>query len=238
MKQLFATQTGVSRFRQRLLVEDGLREIQDEEFFPCAQVRVQLLKLEFWPPDMEKNQEIISASRNNDLITVETMLQCPRTPNVTDPEKMTPLHHAAQNGHIGAVYLLEAGAEKDQMDNGSVVTVTPLHLAQEGHLEVVRFLFEVGADKDRADKEGTTPLFVAAENGHLELLRFLIQVGCDKDKADTTYGFTPLLATAQKGHIDIVRLLVDTGADKDQPVKETGAVQHHCALQFSTITWR
>ena len=48
VKQVIATKIGVSRFKQRLLVEDGSQDIQDEEFFASG-VKPKLVVLEFWP---------------------------------------------------------------------------------------------------------------------------------------------------------------------------------------------
>ena len=82
VKQTLAAHAGVSRFRQRLYVEDGFREIQDDEVFGSAPVQLQLLLLEFLPPDAEKDKQMISACKRNDLACLEECLQGPRNPNV------------------------------------------------------------------------------------------------------------------------------------------------------------
>ena len=87
---------------------------------------------------------MISASTNNELIELESLLKKPLNPNVRDEHGTTPLHCAAERGHVENLQsLIEAGADKDQAnDDGQ----TPLFVAApEGHLDVVRHLVEVGA---------------------------------------------------------------------------------------------
>ena len=82
----------------------------------------------------------------------------------------TPLHAAAQGGHVNVVrYLLE--------NNAFVSTIncahqTPLQLASEnGHAEVVKTLHEAGAVADQ------TALHHAAANNRLEVVKFLLENG-------------------------------------------------------------
>ena len=82
VKQTLAVHAGVSRFRQRLYVEDGFREIQDDEVFGSAPVQVQLVMLEFLLPDAEEDKQMISACIRNDSASLEQCLQGPRNPNL------------------------------------------------------------------------------------------------------------------------------------------------------------
>ena len=82
VKQTLAVHAGVSRFRQRLYVEDGFREIQDDEVFGSAPVQVQLVMLEFLPPDAEEDKQMISACIRNDSASLEQFLQGPWNPNL------------------------------------------------------------------------------------------------------------------------------------------------------------
>lgn len=51
----------MTRFRHKLFVEDGSREILDDEVFASAPVRVQLVRSEFWPADAQEVKKVISA---------------------------------------------------------------------------------------------------------------------------------------------------------------------------------
>ena len=221
LKQRLAQQIGVPRFRLRLLQDNCPL---DDDHTLAMQV-VQLVKMEFLPPDMEQDRGIMVACEENDDKLLEQHLNQPRNPNFEDANGTTPLCAASLNGNLNCVSLLiEAGANKDQgrTDTGA----TPLFIAaQNGHLEVVRFLVESGANKDQGttDEFGATPLFIAAHQGHLEVVRFLVESGANKDQVTTDPGSTPLYIAAQNGHIEVVRFLVESGAIKDQGRTDNGA---------------
>ena len=82
VKQTLAARAGVSRFPQRLYVEHGFREIQDNEVFGSAPVQVQLVMLEFLLPDAEENKQMISACKRHGLATLQQCLRGPRNPNI------------------------------------------------------------------------------------------------------------------------------------------------------------
>eukprot|EP00434_Breviolum_minutum_P001184 symbB.v1.2.001036.t1/scaffold56.1/size371842/7 len=214
LRQRLTQELGIPRFRLRLLqdnclLDDNQTLIDDETL--THQV-VQLVKLEFLPPDMEQDKGIMVACEGNDEKLLERHLNQPRSPNFEDAHAKTPLFVAASNGSLKCILLLlEAGAEKDKgrVDTGA----TPLFIAaDQGHLEVVRFLVESGANKDQGTTDnGLTPLLVAAGKGHLEVVRFLVESGANKDQASTDNEATPLLIAAANGHLEVVRFLVESG---------------------------
>lgn len=230
VKQLLTTQLGVSRFRQKLFLEDGSREIPDDEVFGLAPVNVQLVVMELWPSDAEHDQQLMSACSKNDLVALEALLRCPRDPNVTGPHDLTPLHHAAGHGYIQPMQLLLEAAAKIDARSSGVHGMTPLHLAAGGgHLEAVGFLVQAGALKDSSDVMGATPLCSAAQEGCLEVVRYLLQQGAEKDQA-LDAGATPLFMAAQEGHLEIVRVLLESGADH-QKARHDGATAVSIARQ-------
>jgi len=90
----------------------------------------------------------------------------------------TPLHHAANNGHLDIVkeLLKEPGTLRNIPDNNGF---TPLHLAcKYGHMEVVKFLViaypDVGADVNAQTIAGNTPLHLACYNKNIDAVTFLI----------------------------------------------------------------
>ena len=79
-------------------MEDGSREMEDHEIF--GQLRkIQLVKLDFWPPDAEEDRHLAVAVRDNDVSALETLLRVPRDPNLTEVHE-TLLHCAAWHGHV------------------------------------------------------------------------------------------------------------------------------------------
>ena len=203
---------GVSRFRQRIFLEDGFEEFSDDDIFSLAPVKIKLLFSEFCPPDAERTQQMISASKNSDSVLLEELLRSPQDPNVEDESGNRPLHHAAQRGDVKPVQLLlEASAEKDLGRHAD--GLTPLHLASaNAHTDIVRLLIDASADKDKTQNNGMTALNLAASGGHLDVVTFLIEAGADIHKARND-GLTALGMAAAEGHFDIVRLLLEHGAD-------------------------
>lgn len=105
---------------------------------------------------------------------------------------------------------------------------TALHTAVEGHdMERVSSLSQRPFTLSRYNKEGFTPLCIAADNGNTPAVRQLLKAGADPDRATiakTTRvtstkrinhraGRTPLYFAARGGNSDIVRLLLEAGAD-------------------------
>lgn len=226
VKHALATKLGVTTFRQRLFLEGDAGEIHDDEIFSLVPLKVQLVVLEFCPPDVTEDKQMMAAARENDTVSLEKLLKSPRSPNTRDAEGQTPLHHAAEHGHVEPMrLLLEAGAEIDTPSK------TPLHAAVEsGHLEAVRFLVQNGAQKDVLDDFGCTPLGLAVQNEHLDLVRFLVEEGANKDELfNKRHGTTALHIEAESGNLDMVRFLVAIGCDKDATDDSGGTPLHRAA---------
>ena len=147
---------------------------------------------------------------------------------------MTPLHHAARDGHADVVRaLLDAGAN---IEARTEYGATPLGEAggwAKGHADVVRLLLDAGADVDTRDEGGWTPLFHAVYFGaHMDMdvdvVRVLLDGGADAN-AWHKDGFTPLHHAVGQGHADVVRALLDGGADADAWDKRLGSTSLHDA---------
>ena len=108
VKQALAAKIGATRFRQRLFLDGEAAEISDDEVFASAPVKLQLVVLEFCPPDVAEDMQMMSAARRNDADALETLLKCPRSPNTS--WGMIPLVEAAEHGHVEPMRLLLAGA--------------------------------------------------------------------------------------------------------------------------------
>ena len=90
VKQCLAAKFGITRFRQELLEEGSdCAEVPDDEVFASTSVKVQLVILDFWPPDKEQDQQLVSASRDNNAVAREKLLQRPRSPHVIDDAGQT-----------------------------------------------------------------------------------------------------------------------------------------------------
>ncbi|OQS03113.1 serine/threonine-protein kinase TNNI3K-like [Thraustotheca clavata] len=84
----------------------------------------------------------------------------------------TPLHFAAQKGHVSLVkILIDAGAAIDATDENKS---TPLHFAVfYCSPDVVSLLIQARADVCKTDKAGKTPIDIACENHHSQIAKML-----------------------------------------------------------------
>ena len=111
LKQVLANRIGYSRFRQRLL---GELELQDDMPLIPLPDGVQIVILDFCPPDSLRQQMLVKCCEKNDLEEVERLLHRPQDPNGVGIDGNVPIHVAAENGHVDMVRLLvEARADKN-----------------------------------------------------------------------------------------------------------------------------
>ena len=227
IKQALSDRIGISRFRQRIWLQDWSREIRDDEVLGSEAVSVHLVLLDYLPADLEEDRKMMAASANNDVQVIERLLQHPRNPNATsEDDGRTSLHHAAANGHVGSMrLLLEADTIKDSRDTNAKGWTPLLIAASRGHVDGVGLLIDARADINLATLDkGSTPLFYAAHGGHLEVVQLLIQARADIHKATTQWRrrsesqeYTPLVVAALKGHTEVVRSLREAGG-RQSPV--------------------
>lgn len=206
---------GLSRFRQKLFWEHG-PEIADHEVFSTNVVAIHLVVMDFWPPDAEQDQKMVSAAGVGDSVELERLLKYPRDPNVVNKIGLTPLHFAALSGALESIQLLlEAGAKLEARST-EMHWMAPLHLAaHNGHFDAVRVLVEAGAVKDQlATIFGCTPMYYAAQQGHLDIVQWFVEVGACIGPFALS-GITPFHGAAEGGHLDIMHFLLECRAKVD-----------------------
>ena len=87
---------------------------------------------------------------------------------------------------------------------------------EKGMFDEIKAMLEKGDDINQPDKDGTTPLQVAAKAGNVDIFNLLLQAGADVDTPDDK-GRTALTEASKRGHTDIVRILLDKGANPVRP---------------------
>jgi len=77
-------------------------------------------------------------------------------------------------------------------------------------LDVARLLLDRGADINAKNKNGWTPLHLAARDGHVYVARLLLERGADAGVRDNK-GRTPLDVARYTGHAEVVRVIEEYG---------------------------
>lgn len=128
----------------------------------------------------------------------------------SETTSLTPLHFAAEGGHLEIVkYLVAHGANMSAEDWG----VTPLHMAAgSGHVDCVRYFLDGRVDPNRPDNVDWSPMHAAAMEGHLTIIRVLLERGAHISPV-------PIHTAAIHGHSDCVEFFVANGVDVN--VRET-----------------
>jgi ankyrin repeat protein len=80
-----------------------------------------------------------------------------------------------------------------------------------GDLLALRRYLELGGHVDAPDRDGWTPLLMAAKQGHTPMVRTLLDAGADPNGRGS--GFTPLVAAGLSGSGKSVAALLAAGAD-------------------------
>lgn len=117
----------------------------------------------------------------------------------------------------------------------------PLHCAiDHGKSQIVEKLLNAGAKVNTADKDGFTPLCLAAQLGHLKIVELLVH---KKASLELTYPsgkrWSLLEWAAAEGRTTMIRLLIEKSVDLDTSVTEDGKSPLRLAVEYGNgmITW-
>ena len=151
----------------------------------------------------------------------------PLTVNAATEVGSTPLHVAAEHGHLAVAQLLIAnGAALDARTDAGL---RPLHFAAiENDADMTRLLLESGAQPGTRTDSGHTPLHLAAQKPHLEVAKALLTHGASNE-AQTNLGHTPLHLATLMGETAVVKLLLASGALVDARNGQSGHTPLHVA---------
>ncbi|KAI9651083.1 hypothetical protein NHQ30_001120 [Ciborinia camelliae] len=176
-----------------------------------------------------------AASQNGYEDVVEELLKNKMLNRKLDPDTLyldglTPMHHAAEFGHLKVCEKLVDAIEPDassisKEDTGS----TPLHLASlSGQINTMRFILDKGGNVNSKDKRSITPLHRAAKLGLSDALSLLISNKATIDVVDDD-GNSPLHVAVSEGHVECVQTLLENGARVDICAKSVGNPLHIAA---------
>lgn len=189
--------------------------------------------------DFKRHINVIPRPKTNidkgNILNVLKMLVHQGGLNIKDSSGRTPLHYAAQTGHLEMVkFLIYQGANVDSRNYDGH---TALHLAAwEDHLGVVECLVKMHADINVRDNAGRTALHFAVLRDKFDTVKFLAEHGGDGNINDKD-GRTALHLAALNGQLNTVNFLVKCNVDVNINDKYGRKVLHVAALsgQLNTV---
>lgn len=152
---------------------------------------------------------------------LKILIPAARSLDPHDSNGYTPLHRALQSrqqdrgkGYSCACLLLEAGADANAIDHGSVAAIHMVfrHFHGQERLNMIQKLQSHGAQLDRPRSDGTTILHLAAFMNDVPMVRYLLQEGISPDLRGI-HGQTPLhdcvRSNLGKEHVPTTAMLSD-----------------------------
>jgi len=162
--------------------------------------------------DYERCTPLHHAVSEPHIINAEVLIRSGAQVDAQDYRGMTPLQHMFHSDNTEMIQLLlrsNASVNSQDMDGRTTLSSA----AEVGNEPVVQLLLQdSGTCVDLADKNGVTPLHLAAGFKHVNLTEILIRASADLNARDVLNA-TPLHFAAYGGTPEIITLLLEAGAD-------------------------
>ncbi len=158
------------------------------------------------------DQQLVQAAYDGDEQLVKNLLAKGANPNTTDQNGYPPLIYACAYGYQG---IAEALIKKRAKVADKYNEVYPMMAAvNNNNTKIIELLVKSGAYVNCKDKDGYTPLMLAAQEGYDASVLFLLKKGANVN-AETKQGHTALSIAIQNGHTTTVKHLLNAKPRKN-----------------------
>ncbi|XP_066566338.1 espin-like protein [Amia ocellicauda] len=174
----------------------------------------------------------ILAARNGNLSVLKELSSAGvLTPDITDPQGASTVHHAARCGQLDCLRFLVSEVHlpgNARAGNGA----TPAHdAAATGHTQELQWLVSWGGcNMEDRDSAGATALHLAARFGRVEVVQWLLVTGGRAD-VETDCGALPVHYAAAKGDLTCLMLLLKQAPECVDRQTRNGATPLYLACQ-------
>lgn len=178
--------------------------------------------------------EIHEAAINGNFEKITALIQSsPDSISAKNQNGDSPLHLAAENGHLEIVkFLIEKGA--DVLDRNNSGRVALHQAAIKGHIDVMEFLIAQGTPVDAPSLQKYTPLHYTAMWGNKETLEYLIAKGANVNNRESNNNYTPIIHATAFNKIENVETLIKHGAEVNV-LNDYGASPLHRACTLNHL---
>jgi ankyrin repeat protein len=174
-------------------------------------------------------------AQRGDLRLVNLLLAQGADPNITMPNKMSPLHYAVEALNPSCIKpLLEHGADVHGTDH-PLGLHDSLHFAcdHQNNIEYLVPLVEAGIDVDARTFYSYTPMVAAVCSDHWVCVEYLLDHGADINRR-AQHGQTPIIYAIECNAHECLRVFLRRGADHKLEC-ESGPTIAHFAARYADL---
>ena len=180
------------------------------------------------PPNPAATKNLITAVKGHDLPGVRRAVEQKADINVIDAEGNSPLTYAVEQHDEQLVqFLREHGALDAAAGRRMLIAIA------ENNQPRFYGALDESPNADFADKNGNTPLIVAAAYGNAEITQILLDMKVKVNAADRD-GYSALFYAAQEGHMRVLEKLLAAGAEINLKSRFGFTPLHVAALRGQT----